>query len=326
MRILDKIWYQNSVSVSVLENLYSKALIPFSFLYAAGVQIRKKLYQAGIFKQVRFAVPVVVVGNLTVGGTGKTPLVIHIAEYLQAQGWKPGVVSRGYKGNLKSPTKVQKNSDPRMVGDEAVLLARRLDCPVVVGKNRCAAVQYLLSHADPIDVIISDDGLQHYALHRDIEIVVKDAQRHFGNGYCLPAGPLREPISRLKTVDLIYETQYTPNFVYNALEPTLKQPLAFFKDQTVHAVAGIGNPERFFQLLRTHGIRVIPHLFPDHYLFKARDLRFDDQRPLFMTEKDVVKCTQFLEAHDWVVSIQAVVAPAFDTQLLNLLTKGRNYG
>ncbi|HEV2523894.1 MAG TPA: tetraacyldisaccharide 4'-kinase, partial [Gammaproteobacteria bacterium] len=319
----DKLWYQDRVILW--------PLVPLSILYASIVKLRRKWYQLRAILKKRFfaansnpVIPVIVVGNITVGGTGKTPLVIHIAEYLIEQGWQPGIISRGYKGKHRKPTAVNSKSDPRIVGDEALLFAKRLECPIVVGKNRTQALKKLLKmHAkNAIDVVISDDGLQHYALDRHIEIAVVDAQRRFGNGYCLPVGPLREPESRLSAVDLIihnmgtfydipkkaisksenaYSMGYVPDKLYNAFQPDRQASLATFRGQTVHAIAGIGNPERFFQLLTDHGLIVIKHAFPDHHRFTHRDVYFKNEFPIMMTEKDAVKCTKFVDLRHWIL-------------------------
>ena len=332
-----KLWYQDQFVLW--------PLVPFSVIYLGIVQLRRKAYKFSSFlKRTFFAgsrpslVPVIVVGNITVGGTGKTPLVIHIAQYLIQQGWHPGIISRGYKGKHRKPLAVYSSSDPRMVGDEALLFAKHLDCPIVVGKNRNHALKKILN-MHSIDVVISDDGLQHYALERHLEIAVVDAQRRFGNGYCLPAGPLREPKSRLSEVDLIvynggtfskasdanrYHMGYVPDKLYNAFQPNTEALLTRFRGQTVHAIAGIGNPDRFFQLLTDYGLIVIKHAFPDHHCFTHKDIYFNNQFPVMMTEKDAVKCKQFVDLRHWVLSIKAVVDLQFDEQLLKLLEGPRD--
>jgi tetraacyldisaccharide 4'-kinase len=322
----NRLWYQNRVVLW--------PLVPLSLLYKTFVRFRKKYFK----NHINISIPVIVVGNITVGGTGKTPLVIHIAEYLIEQGWQPGIISRGYKGTHKKSTLVDSKSDPKLVGDEAVLLAKRLGCPMVVGKNRNAALLHLLNTHQAVDVVISDDGLQHYGLARNIEIAVVDAEREFGNGYCLPAGPLREPIDRLDFVDLIvrniglfydglekspdqktYKMGYLPGRLYNAFQKDSAQLLSALSGQTVHAIAGIGNPERFFQLLASFGLSVIKHAFPDHHRFSHRDIYFSDAFPVIMTEKDAVKCLQFVDLRHWVLPIQAAISPMFDAKLLTLL-------
>ncbi len=332
----NKYWYSDRIVLW--------PLIPFSIIYASIVRLRRKWYQLkGIFSpNKKSAIPVIVVGNITVGGTGKTPLVIHIAEYLIEQGWQPGIISRGYKGKHRKPTVVNIKSNPKIVGDEALLFAKQLDCPIVVGKNRCAALKKLLKmhimdSSHNVDVVISDDGLQHYALERQLEIAVVDKERLFGNGYCLPVGPLRESVDRLSTVDLvIYNTgdfcdkfeaslltmHYTPGKLYNAFQAEHQALLNTFSGRTVHAIAGIGNPERFFQLLKSYGLVVIKHAFPDHHDFRHRDIYFRDEFPVIMTEKDAVKCTRFFDLRHWVLPIKAEVDSRFDAKLLALL-KGK---
>lgn len=322
---VDSIWYQRNKVV-----LWP--LIPLTTLYIGLIKLRRKFYQMGICKVHKFPVPIIVVGNLTVGGTGKTPLVMHIINRLRQQGWQPGVVSAGYKGQHQTPTTVHSYSQPHEVGDEAVLLAKRLNCPIVVGHNRAIAVQKLLTE-HKINIIVSDDGLQHYALNRDIEIAVIDGDRQFGNGYCLPAGPLREPKSRLLEVDLVvsnsrsvsedvkidYTMEYQADNLYNAVELDAQMPLDSLRGKKVHAVAGIGNPKRFFQLLEAYGLQVIAHPYPDHHPFIARDIGFSDDLPVIMTEKDWVKCISFVSKHHWVLPVTAQLSAAFDAQLLTFI-------
>jgi len=244
-RWFEDAWYK--------EMYISTWFMPLSMFYVDVIRLRRWLYKTGRLQRVRLPVPVIIVGNLTVGGTGKTPLVVWIVEYLTQQGYKPGVISRGYAGDANQlPQTVTADSDPAEIGDEPLLLARRCACPVVIGANRPAAAKHLLAHND-CDVIISDDGLQHYALQRDIEIAVIDGERRFGNGYCLPVGPLREPQERIKEVDLVvvnggdelqegeHAMQCQGGSLIN-LRTGERKPLANFAGLTCHAVAGIGNP------------------------------------------------------------------------------------
>jgi tetraacyldisaccharide 4'-kinase len=278
-------------------------------------------------------VPVIVVGNLTVGGTGKTPLVIWLAEHLRGKGWRPGIVARGYGGRARHwPQQVRGDSDPAVVGDEAVLLAQRSGCPVCVAPDRPAAVAALLQHTD-CNLVLSDDGLQHYALGRDIEIVVIDGQRRFGNGFLLPAGPLREPLSRLRRADLVVvngearDGELAMRMRRPQVVP-LRRPQAVdgidrFDGAQVHAVAGVGNPRRFFDLLRRHGLQPLEHAFPDHHVFTPGDIRFADGLPVLMTEKDAVKCQRFAGEGYWAVRVEAQPDASFVHQLnerLNALT------
>jgi tetraacyldisaccharide 4'-kinase len=320
---LQKVWYQTSVP------FWAIIFLPLSIIYVFILRIRLFLYQLGCKAIYYSPIPTVVVGNLTVGGTGKTPLVIHLANLLTERKLRVGIISRGYKGNAKLPTWVTSKSDPRLVGDEAVLLATRLNCPIVVARKRVLAMQTLL-RSGAVDVVISDDGLQHYALGRHIEIVVIEGKHRFGNGFCLPLGPLREPKNKLNTVDLIvtnggipekneYDMYLRPLDLYNACDPNLTQAISFFKETKIHAVAGIGFPQRFFELLRELGLVVIPHSFPDHHAFTVQDIYFEDEFPVIMTEKDFVKCKEFVTKQHWVLPIEAVITPLFDARFLRLL-------
>lgn len=294
-------------------------LLPFSFLFFLTVALRKWFYRVGFFKTHRFSVPVIVVGNITVGGTGKTPLVIALAQSLKKQGRRPGIVSRGYGAVIKTPTFVWPDSPYRDVGDEPLLIAKRVDCPVVVFPKRVKAVEYLLKNTD-CDVVICDDGLQHYALVRDIEIVVIDGERNFGNGYCLPAGPLRETTSRLKTVNYqvynngtqqqtkaenAFEMKLIPDQIMSVKDFKATLDMQQLKSKIVHAVAGIGNPRRFFETLRAMKLRFFEHPFPDHHLFKPEDFNFGEDAIILMTEKDAVKCTDFADDRFWFLRVTA---------------------
>jgi len=332
--LLNSVWYQKKLP------FYLYPLMPLSWIYFLIVFIRRKLYQCGIFQTHTFSVPVIVVGNITVGGTGKTPLVMHIFELLKRRGFRPGIVSLGYKGSHLAPTSVTSESSPHLVGDEALLLVNKLNCPMVVGKNRVKAVEMLLNSGQ-VDIIISDDGLQHYALARTIEIAVIEAERRFGNGFGLPLGPLREPISRLQSVNLRvakgggqysnienseYEMEITQDKLQNAFDNSLQQALSFFKDTKVHAIAGIGNPNRFFKSLSDQQISVIPHPYPDHYFYKAEDIQFNDNLPIIMTEKDAVKCKGFLTPNHWILNMKGMLNPLFDARLIMLLQEGITHG
>lgn len=319
---LDEHWYGRSP--------LSLALAPLGRLYCLVAVLRRKAYQLGLRPVCRLPVPVIVVGNITVGGTGKTPLVAWLARFLKQAGYTPGIISRGYRGNATVwPQAVDAGSDPALVGDEAVLLARRGECPVMVGPDRAAAARALLERY-PCDVIISDDGLQHYRLGRDIEIAVIDGARRFGNGRCLPAGPLREPRGRLRSVDFIVvnggnavDGQYSMRLVEqdarNLTDEENVRPVATFGK--VHAVAGIGNPARFFSRLRALGLQIIEHPFPDHHAYRPQDLDFGDIRPLLMTEKDAVKCRRFAQTHHWYMPVEAQLDERFGERLLNLLKR-----
>ncbi|MEQ1528018.1 MAG: tetraacyldisaccharide 4'-kinase [Methylococcales bacterium] len=304
-------------------------LMPLGFVFSDIAKFRKFLYKIGIKKAHRLPVPVIIVGNITVGGTGKTPLVIYLAKLLKDAGYKPGIISRGYGGQADAyPQTVSADSTAEIVGDEALLIAKHSTCPVVVGPIRVAAGRQLLSKF-ACDVILSDDGLQHYALKRDIEIAVVDGERRFGNGYCLPAGPLREPIDRLQSVDFVvvngqaaepneFSMAITGNSAIN-LQTGAQKALAAFAGQQCHAVAGIGNPQRFFSLLSAAGLICETKAFPDHHQFQGNDISFKDDKPVLMTEKDAVKCTAICTAQHWYVPVTAQPDPKFTEQLLNLL-------
>ena len=329
VRWFEDAWYK--------EMYISAWFMPLSMLYVDAIRFRRFLYRVGIKKSSRLPVPVIIVGNLTVGGTGKTPLVIWMVDFLRRRGFKPGVISRGYAGKNadQSPRAVTADSDPGLVGDEPLLLARRSACPVVIGADRPAAARLLLSDND-CNVIISDDGLQHYALQRDIEIVVIDGERRFGNGYCLPVGPLREPPERVRSVDLVVvnepkellEGEFAMHCKGDHLVNLLsgeRKPLAEFVGQPCHALAGIGNPKRFFNQLTKAGLDCECLAFPDHHAFTEADLHFKDGKPVIMTEKDAVKCNSFAQSHHWYLPVDAVLPEAFSEQLLSLL-KDKTHG
>jgi tetraacyldisaccharide 4'-kinase len=324
MKRLDYYWYSR--------NLWLLLLTPLSLLFRAVVWLRRLAYRAGILSSHRLAKPVIVVGNLTVGGTGKTPLVAWLADYLRHKGLHPCIVARGYGGRARSwPQQVRPDSDPGIVGDEAVMLAGMTGCPVAVGPDRVAAARQLLEHTD-CNVVISDDGLQHYALQRDLEIAVVDGVRRFGTGFMLPAGPLREPLRRLQEVDLVVVNGLAGKGEYpmrmligNAQllgDRQQQRALAEFRGQSVHAVAGIGNPTRFFQALQQYGMLIEAHAFPDHHRFQREDISFGDGRPVLMTEKDAIKCRQFAGDNEWVVPVRAEMSKEFCRRLDELLDTG----
>jgi tetraacyldisaccharide 4'-kinase len=315
------IWYQ--------DHFIGAWLMPLGFLFADFVKFRNFLYRIGVFKKHKLSVPVIVVGNITVGGTGKTPLVIWLAQLLTEAGFTPGIISRGYGGQEQtSPLLVDASSTASLVGDEALLLAKRSGCPVAVSPLRVDAAKLLIEKS-ACNVILSDDGLQHYALGRDIEIAVIDGERRFGNSYCLPAGPLREPIERLQSVDFVVVNgqasepgELTMQFLGETavnLRTGQQKPLADFIGVDCHAFAGIGNPERFFNLLGAAGVVCKTHSFPDHYLFQRQDIEFKTSQPVLMTEKDAVKCLSFAGDQHWFVPVTAVPEADFGPRLLNLL-------
>ena len=309
-------------------------LVPLGWGYQLLMTLRHLIYQSGIAPIQRLDIPVIVVGNIVAGGTGKTPLVIWLAEHLSEKGYRPGIVSRGYKSKVKQwPQQVRKDSNPEFVGDEPVLMARRTNCPVAIAPNRHIAAEALIEH-EQVDIIICDDGLQHYALARDIEIAVIDGVRRHGNGRCLPAGPLREPVGRLKSVDMIvcnngavrgeFDMEYIAEQLCSVTDENKRCDIEQFRNQSIHAVAGIGNPARFFFSLRGKGVRTIEHEFPDHHQFKAEDICFDDSLPVVMTEKDAVKCTEFATEKHWFLPINVKMTKAFEHRLTILLKELSN--
>lgn len=301
---------------------------PVAVVYGVAIRLRRRLYLAGLKRSVVLPVPVVVVGNLSVGGTGKTPCTIALVEELRKRGFRPGVVSRGYGGSQREPLLLGTSPDPRLVGDEPCLIAAT-GVPVAVGRDRPAAARLLIDAG--CDIVIADDGLQHYRLARDVEICVIDGVRRFGNGRLLPAGPLREPLARLERVDLRvcnggtaadgeYAMQLRGGDVVN-LEGGQRQLLTALAGQKVHAVAAIGNPSRFFDSLRVAGIDVIAHPFADHHHFTLNDLAFNDSLPILMTDKDAVKCRPFAGSHWWRVPVSAALPEAFYAALIERIER-----
>lgn len=320
-QFIEDLWYGNRRLAAVLA--------PLSWMYAAGMWLRRLGYTAGVLPVAELPVPVIVVGNITAGGTGKTPLIIWLAQFLKDKGFRPGIVSRGYGGRpAKTPQQVRPDSNPELVGDEPVLIAQRTGCPVAVSPQRVLAARELVRHTG-CNVLLCDDGLQHYALGRDIEIAVIDGDRRFGNGRCLPAGPLREPEARLRSVDMIvakgkagkseFLMEYTPLPLCSLADPLRRINVDSLRGREVHAVAGIGNPSRFFSYLRSNELRIVKHPFPDHHPFRAADLRFGDDLPIVMTEKDAVKCRPFATDRFWYLPIDAALPAAFQHRLTVLL-------
>ena len=327
-RCLDRIWYQ--------PNPWRWLLAPLALCYRWITDLRRLLYRWGIRPVTVLPVPVVVVGNLTVGGTGKTPLVIWLAEELRQRGLSVGIVSRGYGGRAgRWPQAVDANSDPSLVGDEPVMLTRATNCPVSVGPNRVKAARALLAR-EQVDVLLADDGLQHLALGRIMEIVVVDGERGLGNGLCLPAGPLRERRDRLARVSAVvvnggdWRPDEGARDTFRAtmqaqhvsrLTGSARRSLGSFRGKSVHAVAAIGHPERFFRMLEAAGLKVIAHPLPDHASIDAADLQFDDSRPVLVTEKDAVKCERIAHDDVWSVSVKLSFEPEASDGLLTLVAK-----
>lgn len=304
-------------------------LLPLSWLFRGIVAIRRGYYRAYHYRHAPPSTFIMVVGNLTVGGTGKTPFLIWLAKRCRDHGLKVGIITRGYKGRHAGQTvEVQPDSLPAEVGDEALLLVQKVACPVVAAAARMQAVGLLVDTYRP-DVILSDDGLQHYGLPRDVEIAVVDGVRQFGNGRCLPAGPLREPVSRLHTCDLVisnghndeyrYYFEVVPEAVISLASSAVQKPLLDFRNCAVHAVAGLGNPARFFRMLEGAGIHVIEHAFPDHHAYVDADFEFGDKNPILMTEKDAVKCKPFLDRNIWYLPIIVQPNPILEQRISALI-------
>ena len=328
MNRLDHYWYS--------QNPLAWMLLPLSWLFCAVSMLRRLMYVYGLLPAHAMPVPVIIVGNISVGGTGKTPLLIALCEYLTNQGFKPGVVSRGYGASMSGDHPVTVNDDAAACGDEPVLIKQRTGCPVIIGSDRVAAANKLLAEND-CDVILSDDGMQHYRLKRNIEIAVVDTVRKFGNGFCLPAGPLREPVSRLRKVNMIVHHGDTDDNYHFTLEfgeavnlvTGKNKNLDLFTTGVVHAVAGIGHPERFFNQLRARGLEVVEHAFPDHHAYTSGDIDFADTSPILMTEKDAVKCIRLqpiMKNGDtidniWVVPVSAKISDQLGSDLTQLIKR-----
>jgi len=324
---VNSIWYGRSFVAMLLR--------PLSWLYALVVGVRRRAYAWGLLSATKLPVPVVVVGNLTVGGTGKTPFVVWLVAQLAAAGHKPGVISRGYGRRGTAPRLVDVDASAGDAGDEPLLIRRRTARPVAVGSKRVVAGRLLGTQG--VDIIVADDGLQHLALARDCELVLIDGTRGFGNGLMLPAGPLREPAGRLRRVDAVIMVDgsnerslagrpvFHMRLVAEHIVPLAgpqdaKLALASLAGQRVHAVAGIGHPERFFRTLRAAGLDVVPHAFPDHHDYSSADLAFDDDLPILMTEKDAVKCTAFASSRTGYVPVSAALSEADASALLALIS------
>lgn len=304
-------------------------LLPLSALFAVIVGLRRLLFRSGVLRASRVGVPVIVVGNITVGGSGKTPFVIWLVDALRRRGFRPGVISRGYGRESDEIAEVFADSEPQAVGDEPLLIARRTAAPVFVGRDRVAAARALLAAHPACNLIVSDDGLQHYRLARDVELVVFDA-RGAGNGWLLPAGPLREPLARAHAAHAVIANGDLPPRlrVRLASRPLYAMALAgaaltrlsdghvagveTLQGRPLHAVAGIGNPQRFFEQLREAGLDVEAHAFPDHHAYRPADLDFGDGRAVLMTEKDGVKCAAFARQSGvdlWALRVDARLSP-----------------
>ena len=330
---LSRLWYEQPARPSLLQ--------PLSWLYGAAVSTRRLAYSRGWVKSHAIERPVIVIGNLTVGGTGKTPLTVWLAHQLRQRGFEIGLVSRGYGREQGGLRLVSSDSRWQEVGDEPLILHRRTGCMTLVASDRVAAARELVARG--AGVILADDGLQHLRMRRGCEIVVVDGARGFGNGRVLPAGPLRESSSRARAADALVVNGgaegkplrgVPPELVATALRMRLvagrarpvggsgePQPLEAFRGRPVHAVAGIGNPSRFFADLRARGLEVIEHPFPDHHAFSPRDLAFGDGSVVLMTEKDAVKCQPLTGSGLWYVPVETTFSEADSRRLLGLVMR-----
>jgi tetraacyldisaccharide 4'-kinase len=324
------------------KSFWQYLLVPMAWLFRCVSGLRRFAFRRGWLKSDRLPIPVIIVGNITIGGSGKTPLVIWLVDHLRAAGYVPGVISRGFGGTEPGPFEVGPLSDAEQVGDEPVLIATRTQAPLFIGRDRVAVGRALLAAHPDCDVLVSDDGLQHYRLQRTIEIAVVDGEARFGNGRLLPAGPLREPVSRLSSVDFVVinegnkDRARTPaqpacpgmmpaealsmrlsgQVFYNAKDPDWYVLAGDIRGQSLHAVAGIGRPQRFFDHLRGLGLRVVEHPFPDHYPYHEEDFAFGADAIVLMTEKDAVKCRSFARETWWVLAVTASLDDRFGANLL----------
>ena len=308
--------------------LVNYLLLPISGIFHLLSRVRRFFYQTKLLTTYNFDVDVIVIGNITVGGSGKTPIDIALVNYFTKQGKQVGVVSRGYGGSHNQGSwLVDQNTDASISGDEPLLISKQTRVPVLVNKDRVQAVKDLIIE-HKVDLVISDDGLQHYAMGRQVEIAVVDGERRFGNGFFLPAGPLRESPSRLKTVDFVINngaqhageiTSILRPIKFVNVATNEEQTLDFFNNQTCYGVAGIGHPQRFFDMLTNLGVKVESHAFADHYAFTQKDLEFDANHPILMTAKDCVKCREFSTDQMWYLQVEAELSDDFLTELTNKL-------
>lgn len=329
-RALETAWYRD-VSIPAL------LLLPFSQLFRLLVWLRRLGYRHKLWASHRLPVPVIVVGNITVGGAGKTPLVLWLVERLTAAGYRPGVVSRGYGGRVSATLAVTPTTHPELCGDEPALIAWRTHCPVWVGADRVMTARHLLAANPDCNVVISDDGLQHYGLQRTVELAVVDGERGLGNGLLLPAGPLREPAERLDEVDAVIQNglrrglplrrnppfamELAPMRLYQVCQPEQELPLTALRGKRLHAIAGIGNPQRFFALLRDLALDPVCHAFPDHHRYTPADLQFADADLILMTEKDAVKCCRLGQDPRWLaLAVDAIPEDGLAELILQRLT------
>jgi tetraacyldisaccharide 4'-kinase len=293
------------------------------------------MYQKNVLLRYKAPVPLIIVGNISVGGTGKTPLTLYLTQALQKQGFSPGIISRGYKAHVAYPQQVTRDSDPHLCGDEPVLMANYTTAPIFIHRKRALAIKALCQAYPQCDIIVCDDGLQHYALQRDIEIAVIDTARPIGNGFLLPAGPLRETPARLSEVDFVIyngtenvhfsqvmtpiRMQLQPGYFYQLIQPSCQQTVTYFMTKRCHALAGIGNPSRFFHTLQSLGLQCPCTAFPDHYVFQKADLPASEI--ILVTEKDAVKLKGLKDDRIWVLPVHAATEPDLGELLVPRINK-----
>ncbi len=314
-------------------------LWPLSKLYGALLNFRFGLYIMGYKSQKQMTVPVIVVGNIFIGGTGKTPMVIWLVEFLRMHGWNPGVISRGYGADSETVREVNENALATEVGDEPLLIAQSTACPIMVGRQRAAVAAHSLAQHPSVDIIISDDGMQHYGIARDVEILMFD-QRGIGNGFLLPAGPLRETASRRRDFTIlnssldqipvgigesIVQMRLQPGVLTQLADSQSKSELIKMRGKKILAAAGIGHPRRFFELLASHGLEFEPMPLPDHFTYTSDLFEQKDAEIILITEKDAVKCRQLAGLKEdqriWVVPVSAQIDAQFGPQLLVKLSE-----
>ncbi len=304
-------------------------LWPLSLIFCALVVVRRQLYQFEVLKRTALSRPVFVVGNISVGGNGKTPIVVSLVKLLQSRGYHPAILTRGYKSDLEYGCQIlQQGQTSDKAGDEANMLSEVCGCPVAIGADRVKSGQILLEQNPDIDLLICDDGLQHYALKRDAEIIVS-RELALGNGFCLPAGPLREPIGRLKQCDLLIDregrdVQQQLGLCWNLLDPQQTAELSSFEGQALYALAAIGFPELFFEQLRQHKLDIIANAFSDHYTFTQQDIDGFADKPLLVTHKDAVKLRGFARDNIWVVPLELTLSDHLQLKFLNLVESRLN--
>ncbi len=305
-------------------NTLAVLLWPLGQLFCVIARLRRLLYARGVLTSAKLPRPVIVVGNLSVGGSGKTPVVVSLVQLLTGHGYRVGILSRGYKSDFEHHNQTLSDGaqDPR-AGDEANMLSQSCRVPIAIGANRVAAGRELINRFPDLDLLIADDGLQHYALQRDLEFVVH-RRRALGNRWCLPAGPLREPLTRMQACDLVIDRDgadvgETLGQCWNLIDPASVRPLASFRGQKVFALAGIGFPELFFDQLRAEGLEVVGNAFPDHYEFNAFDIAAFADRPLLVTHIDAVKLQAFAQENIWVVPLELTLSDELQYRVIQLV-------